>query len=230
MATSGTFNFFPSVGEMVLNAYARCQIRRPSLTAEHFADARAEANYLQVEWSNVGVTLWTVDVVEVALTEGVSAYILPNTTITVLDAFIRTTSNGVNTDRYIVPVSRTEYASFPNKSTQSPPTVYWYDRLITPAVALYPAPDQNGPYTLFLYVYKQIEDANIPSGVAPQIPYRWLDAACSGLAARLAMIHKPELAQILDAKADRAFKIAANQDTETISNFYIVPQIGGYYR
>lgn len=230
MTSSGTYTFSPSVAEMVLNAYARCTLRRPSLTAEHFADARAEANYLQVEWSNRGVTLWTVDLQSVALTENTATYDVPATTITILDAFIRTSSGGVDTDRYVAPVSRSEYAAFPNKTgNPSPPTVYWFDRLIAPTVTVWPVPDGNGPYTLYYYRYRQVQDANIPSGVTPEVPYRWLDAGCSGLAARLAAIHKPDMVQMLDAKAERAFTIAANQDVENVP-FFIVPQIGGYFR
>lgn len=230
MATSGTYTFLPSVGEMVLNSYARCGIRRPALTAEHFADARAEANYMQVDWSNVGVTLWTVDLQSVLLVENTATYDVPGTTITILDAFIRTTSAGVNTDRYVAPISRTEYAAFPNKTNNpSPPTVYWFDRLISPTVTVWPVPDGNGPYTLYYYRYRQIQDAVIPSGIVPEVPYRWLDAACAGLAARLAVIHKPEMVTVLDAKADKAFSRAANQDVENV-NFYITPQLGSYFR
>lgn len=230
MAASGTYAFAPSVGEMVLNAYARCTIRRPSLTAEHFADARAEANYLQIEWSNRGVMLWTVDLQSISLTENVATYDVDPTTITVLDAYIRTTSNGVNTDRVIGPISRSEYSAFPNKtSNPAPPTVFWYDRLISPTITVWPVPDGNGPYTLNFYRYRQVQDANIPSGVTPEVPQRWLDAACAGLAARLAAIHKPEMVDRLDARAERAFTIAANQDVEGVP-FYILPQLSGYFR
>lgn len=230
MATSGTYAFSPSVGELVLSSYARCQIRRPEITAEHMMDARNEANLLQVEWSNRGVTLWTVDLQSIALTENVATYDVNASTITILDAFIRTTSNGVNTDRYIGPVSRSEYAAFPNKTgNPAPPTVYWYDRLIAPTVTVWPVPDGNGPYTLYFYRYRQIQDANIPSGVTPEVPYRWLDAAVAGLAARLATIRRPDLSTSLDAKAERAFGIAANQDVEGVP-FFITPGLGTYYR
>ena len=46
MTTSGTYSFNPSLGEVVLNAFARCGIRRTSLAQEHMSDARFEANLM----------------------------------------------------------------------------------------------------------------------------------------------------------------------------------------
>lgn len=230
MASSGTYNFLPSVGELVLNSYARIQMRRPSLTTEHFADARMEANLLQVEWSNRGVTLWTVDLQSITLVENVVTYDVPSTTITILDAYARTAVGGQNTDRYLMPISRTEYASFPNKTASpGPPITYWYDRLISPTVTIWPPPDGQGPYTFNYYRYRQIQDANIPSGITPELPYRFLDACAAGLSCRLARMHKPEMLGETKQEAERTFSIAATQDTEG-TPFYIIPGISSYYR
>ena len=54
MATTGTFDFAPSVGECVLNALSRIQIRGPMVKAEMLHMATLEANLLQSEWSNRG--------------------------------------------------------------------------------------------------------------------------------------------------------------------------------
>src|SRR5262252_7400899 len=111
-----TFDFAPSVAELVLNAYSRIGIRRTALTAEHMVDCRLEMNLLQAEWSNQQVNLYTVDLQSMPLTQGVATYVLPTETIVILDAYITVEDalTGISTDKIIFPVSRTEYASFPN--------------------------------------------------------------------------------------------------------------------
>ena len=46
MASSGLYTFNPSLSDVVLAAYARCQIRRTAITTEHLMDAYNESNYL----------------------------------------------------------------------------------------------------------------------------------------------------------------------------------------
>lgn len=229
MTASGTYSFNPSVGELVLNAYSRINIRRPALLAEHMVDARVEANLLQTEWMNKGVNLWTVDLITTVLVQGTATYNVDPTTVMILDAYIETSSGGTTNDRIIEPVSRTEYASFPDKTLQSPPTVFWFDRLIAPTITLYPTPDGNGPYTLKYYRFRQIQDANVPAGVTPEIPNRWLDAFAAGLAHRLSRIYAPQLEQLRKADAMEAWMIAAAQDVEN-TPFYIFPGLSSYYR
>lgn len=229
MAPSGTYNFAPSVGELVLNAYGRINIRRPELLAQHMVDARMEANLLQTEWMNKGVNLWTVDLITTALSQGVATYTVDPTTVMILDAYIETGAAPNITDRIIEPVSRTEYASFPNKTTQAPPTVFWFDRLVSPTISVWPVPDGNGPYTLKYYRFRQIQDANLPAGATPEIPVRWFDAFAAGLAHRLARIYAPPLEQIRKADAMEAWQVAATQDVEDVP-LYIFPGLSSYYR
>lgn len=229
MTASGTYSFNPSVGELVLNAYSRINIRRPALLAEHMVDARVEANLLQTEWMNKGVNLWTVDLVTTALVQGTATYNVDPTTVMILDAYIETTSGGSLNDRIIEPVSRTEYASFPTKTIQSPPTVFWFDRLIAPTITLYPVPDGNGPYTLKYYRFRQIQDAVVPGGLTPELPIRWMDAFAAGLAHRLARIYAPPLEQLRKQDALDAWSIAASQDTENVP-LYLYPGLSAYYR
>jgi len=238
MTTSGTYNFNPSLGEVVLNAFARCGVRRTALLQEHMQDARFEANLMFSEWSNRGVNLWKVDLQTIPLTQGVTQYFASTNsvsddaakTIMVLDAYI-TTNSGQETqfDRVIMPISRTEYAQTPNKNLQSPPTVFWFDRLINPTITLWPVPDQTGVYTLNFYRVIQVQDAETTGAQTLDIPYRWLDAACAGLAARLANIYSPDRSNLLEQKAAQAYDIAATQDTENVP-LYIMPGLSGYFR
>ena len=229
MAFSGTYNFAPSVGELVLNAYGRCQLRGPALVAQHWLDARTEGNLLQIEWSNKGVNLWTVDLQSIPLVQGVATYSVPSNTITILDTYITTTNGGAPNDRLILGISRADYAAQPNKTIQGPPTSWWFDRLISPTITMWPVPDNGGPYTLNYYRYRMIQDAVVPGGLQPEMPIRWLDAWSAGLAHRLARMHAPALEQLRKVDAKEAWDVASTQDVEN-APIRIQPMIGAYYR
>jgi len=229
MTTSGTYTFNPSLGEIVLSSYARCGIRRTALMQEHMQDARYETNYMLVDWSLNGVNLWEVDVVTVPLIQGQTTYQVPANTVMILDAYIATGSGQAEFDRIIMPISRTEYSQTPNKNLQAAPTVFWFDRLIDPTITIWPVPDQTGYYTLKYYRVTQIQDAEYENAQTVDIPYRWLNAAVAGLAARLAAIYAPERQVALEAKAAQAYSAAATQDTENVP-MYIMPGLSGYFR
>ena len=229
MTTSGTYNFNPSLGVLVLNAFARCGVRRTALVQEHMQDARLETNFMLSSWSNRGVNLWKVDTQSVPLIQGQSTYSVPSNTIMMLDAYISTGSGQSEFDRVILPISRTEYAYTPNKNLQSPPTVFWFDRLINPTVTVWPVPDQSNYYTLTYYRVIQVQDANYENGQTVDIPYRWFDAFAAGLASRLAAIYAPDRVPLLEPKAEAAYMIAATQDTENVP-MYLTPGLSGYYR
>jgi hypothetical protein len=237
MASSGTYDFNPSLGEILLNAFSRCGIRRTAILQEHLQDARFETNLMFTEWANRGVNLWKVDKQSIPLAQGVATYYADSTlqpngaskTIMVLDAYITTGNGQSQFDRVIMPISRTEYAQVPNKNLQSPPTSFWFDRLINPTITLWPVPDQSNQYTLTFYRVIQIQDAEVSNAQTLDVPYRWLDAVCSGLAARLSAIYAPERLQLLTAKAEQSYQIASTQDTENVP-LYIMPGLSGYYR
>jgi hypothetical protein len=237
MTTSGTYAFNPSLGEAVINAFSRCGVRRTSLVQEHLQDARFEMNLMLSEWSNRGVNLWKVDLQTIPLVQGVSTYYAATNniqadsarTVMVLDAYIAQGSGQSEFDRLLMPISRTEWAQTPNKNLQAPPTTFWFDRLINPTITVWPVPDQSNQYTLNFYRVIQVQDAELPNGQTMDIPYRWLDAAVSGLAARLAAIYAPDRLAMLATKAEQAYQIAATQDTENVP-LYIMPGLSGYYR
>ena len=128
-----------------------------------------------------------------------------------------------------MPISRTEYASYPNKAQQGFPTSYWYDRLVSPTITLWPVPDGTSATVLKYYVVRQVQDANLQNGENVEIPYRWLEAFADGLAYRLARIWAPQVAPALKGQADESYQIAAVQDVENTPT-YISPMLGGYFR
>jgi hypothetical protein len=317
MATSGTYAFNPSLGEIVLYAYNLCDVRNTAIAQEHMEFARMATNMMLSTWSNKGVNLWTVDLETATFTQspatlsasgtGTTAtitYTTPNTpiypvgslitvagvtptgyngtytvtasangsvsyantttgaqtvagtiatsngaptasysvdpsTVVLLDAYVTTTNNSSQPiDRIILPVSRTEYASYPNKEQTGFPTIFWFDRLIDasrstgssgPSVTLWPVPDGTSSQSLSYYRVRQIQDSNFTSGQTVEIPYLWLEAFAFGLAYRLSLTWNPQKLMMLKPLADEAYQAAADQNVETAQQ-YISPQIQGYFR
>lgn len=226
MSTSGTYTFNPSLGELTIYAYQLIGVRPTALLQEHLDVARTATNMMFTRWSNQGVNLWQVDLVTVPLVQGQATYSVDANTVTMLDAYIAYQSPEI--DRIIMPVSRTEYASYPNKTQQGFPTVFWFDRLLSPTVTLWPVPDGNET-SLKYYRVIRIQDANMNGTQQLDIPPIWLEAMAYGLAERLAMIWAPDKLAIMKPMADEAYNIAAAQNVETAQQ-YISPQISGYFR
>ena len=65
MATSGTYNYNPSLGELTLYAFNLAEIRNTAIAQEHMESARMASNMLLSNWSNRGVNLWAVDLQQV---------------------------------------------------------------------------------------------------------------------------------------------------------------------
>lgn len=222
--TSKSFNFQPSLGEIVLNAFSRIQVRPTEITPSHMFQARMSANLILSEFSNRQPNLWEVDLQTMPLTQGVETYSVPAPTVMILDLYLRVG----DIDRYLWPVSRTEYASYSNKTQQGTPTVYWYDRLISQNITFYPVPDGSGPYTAKFYSVRQTQDADVSNGLNVEVPYRWLEVYCAGMAWKLSELYAPQLEDKLFARYERAWTIAATQDTENVG-LTIMPGLGGYY-
>lgn len=232
MTSSGTYDFEISNGEVVLAAYERLKIFAPSLSQKHMATARRELNLLLAEAANKQVNLWKVDKVTVPLTLGVTEYPVPKSTVMILDAWITTQASqpALAQDLFITPISRTEYASFSNKATPGRPTCYWFDRLISPTITVWPVPDASGPYVLNYYRCLQMQDANLAGGETPDLPYLWLDWFIAGMAHRLARPYGTiELEKLRKADAVEAWTIAATQNVENVPTT-MSPTISSYYR
>lgn len=226
MTTSGTYTFNPGLGEIVLYAYMNLGIRPASLLQEHMDSARMATNMMLSRWANQGVNLWAVDLITTPLVEGQTTYAVEPNTVMILDAYT-TTDQGI--DRVIMPISRTEYASYPNKEQQGFVTSFWYDRLISPTITLWPVPDGTSSTILKYYRVRQIQDSNLQNNENVEIPYLWLECFADGLAYRLARIWNPQMAVALKAQADESYAIASNQNVENVGT-YLSPMIGGYFR
>lgn len=210
-------------------AYGRLGVRRTAITQEHMQDAKFATNLLFSRWTTQnGPNLWKVQLEPITLVAGTSTYTLPKNVSNILDAYIRTGTNPPY-DRVITSISRTQYSGFPNKQTPGLPTVYWFDRQITPQITIWQPPDDAQTYTLNLYVELQIMDGGFADGQQPDIPYRFISAFVSGLAAELARTYRPELVPVLDPIALKDWTDASQEDIENVP-LTIKPTLQGYYR
>jgi hypothetical protein len=229
MATSGTHTFNPALASIGAYALGRCNVRRPEITTGHLADVAMAANLVLSDWSSDQPNLWAVQLNSISLVQGTATYTLPSDVLLVLDCYITTVIGGNNNDRIIYGVSRTEYAAYPIKLEQAPPTVFWFDRVSPPTISVYPAPDGNGPYTLNYYSVIQDQDAVVGASTQLDLPYRQLSTFADALAAKLALTYAPDRFTMLSGVADKSYARVRAGESENVS-LYIVPGIGGYRR
>lgn len=226
--TSGTYLFAPSGAEFALVAFGRIQIRPTEITPSHMFTARMALNFVLSEMANEQPNLWEVQLISLPLVSGTASYAVSAQTVMILDLYLTTGSGTTTNDRYLYPISRSEYAAYPNKATQSTPTVYWYDRLISQTVTFYPVPDGNGPYTANYYSVRQTQDADVMNGQNVEIPYRLYEMYTAGVAWKLAETYAPQLEDKALMKFERAKAIAYKQDQENVP-MTLTPGLSGYY-
>lgn len=227
--TSGTTVFNPSLSETVLYAFARCGLRRTQLTNEHMQNARFASNTVLSEWANEQPNLWTVDQQSVTCVVGQAQYSVPATTILILDGWL-TINSGTEyqTDLYMYPISRTEWAELPNKEMVGRPTVYWFDRLISPNVTLW-QPPQDATWVFNYFRVRQMQDAALANAATLEIPYYFLKAFSDALSAELAVMYAPERALPLKGLAQQSWDKASSRNAESVP-IYLFPGLSSYYR
>jgi hypothetical protein len=127
MPTAGTSVFNLDVNDIIEEAFERCgkQLR----SGYDFRTARRSMNLLTIEWSNRGINLWTMVQGTTPLVTGQALYVVPNTTIDIMDAVIRQYPGlTLQTDINISRISESTYSSIPNKLAQGRPIQFWFNR------------------------------------------------------------------------------------------------------
>jgi hypothetical protein len=223
MTTSSTWNFDPSLGEIIVQAFGRIGIRRTELLASHMNDGRMAANLVLSEWSNRQPNLWTAELISVPLTTGISTYACSSPVVQITDMYVNNTAS----DYILTSISRSEYAAIPNKTLQSQPTQFWFNRQIDPYITFWPVPNSTS-YTANYWCVKQFEDADLANGLTVDLPYRFFDAFVAAIAWRLSDTYRPELSSKMAQEAERAWQIAATQDVENVP-LHIAPAMAGYW-
>jgi len=213
MATSGTVAFRPDVEEIITEAFERCGIDIQTRTGDHAISARRSINLLFSEFANRGINYWTLSQNTLPLVNGTTSYTLPVGTIDILDAVIRDTSS--NTDQIINRITIQDYNQLPNKDTAGKPSQYMIDRQYTPVIYFWSVPNTS-TYSLVYWAMNQLEDVTLSNQDA-DVPYRWSDTICAGLASKLAMKYAPEKFQLLNEMYERSFNFAASSDNDGVS-------------
>ena len=228
MATSGTYTFNLDLGQIMEEAYERCNIEMRS--GFDYRTARRSLNLLMLEWQNRGLNLWTVRNTTEALTAGTTSYSLGSDILDIVEASIRTDAGSVTSqfDQSMTRISVSDYSQLSNKLTQSKPLQYYVEKKPTGiTIHVWPSPDDQDTYAFAYYYMQRIEDTGSPASNNMDVPARFLPSLVSGLAYQLSMKY-PEAAarsQILKADYEEQFTIAADSD-RTKASLFISP--GGY--
>ena len=232
MTSSGTYNFTMQNSGIVLEAFDRIGIRGSGVTSAHMLSARTSLNLALQSWANKGLRLWLVQLVTVPLVANQSVYSVDPKVIDILDVYYSTPLNdgtGQVIDRIMEPISRTDYASYANKQQPGFPTVWWFDRLNSPTVTFWQPPLLGSPdASISYYCMVRAQDANIGGLETPDVNYRFLDALCAELAARLSEKYNPVIEQGMRLKAKMAWDEAAAEDRERVTT-WIRPVLTGYW-
>ena len=205
MAVSNSRDFNLDVAEVIEEAYERCGLE--VRTGYDSKTARRSLNLMFAEWANRGLNLWTVKQATQALIAGTSAYTL--TADTVVDVLEVTLRRG-STDYELGRLSRGEYSTIPNKTTQGRPSQYYFDRQIAPVINLWATPE-NSTDQLIYYFVQRIDDADTLVNTT-DMPFRFYPCMVAGLAYYLAMKRAPERIQMLKAVYEEEFQRAGDED------------------
>jgi hypothetical protein len=181
MATSGTTSFTLDVGEIIAEAYER--IGTLSLSGRDYRSARRSLDLMMVDWGNRGMNLWKVNAVTVSLVAGTQSYTLGADVVDVIEGELRTGTGQNQQDYSLNRVSVSTWAQIPNKLIQSRPVEFYVDRQANaPILYLWPMPDAAQTYTLALWTLNRIQDAGTVASNNMDIPWRFLNVMCAGLA------------------------------------------------
>ena len=219
MATSGTKTFALDTGEVIEEAYELAGLE--ARTGYDAATARRSLNVMFADWSNRGINIWTIAQVSLTLTEGTASYTLNSYDIDILEAVIRRTVNGTQTDYQMSRVGRMEYLNIPNKTTEARPTEFFVDRQTTPVLKLWPTPE-NSTDVFVSYRIQRIDDVTA-SAQDQEVPSRFIPAMVSGLAYYLALKKNPERVAMLSQIYEQDLKRAQDEDRGRAS-LHLVPK------
>jgi len=208
MATSGSRDFNIDVGEIIEEAYERCGLE--VRTGYDARTARRSLNLMFADWANRGINMWTVAQGTITLTQGQSAQTLTADVVDVLEIVLRRS----NTDFEVERISRGEYATLPNKTTQGRPSQFYFDRQILPVINLWAVPENSTDQLVYYYV-QRIEDADALVNTT-DMPFRFYPCMVAGLAYYIAMKRAPERIQLLKSVYEEEFQRASDEDEDRV--------------
>ncbi len=204
MTTSGSRDFNLDVAEVIEEAYERCGLE--VRTGYDAKTARRSLNLMFAEWANRGLNLWTVKQNTITLTKGQAQETLTDDVVDLLDVVLRRDG----TDYEVQRISRGDYATLPNKTTQGRTSQYWLNRQVDPVINLWAVPENSTDQLVYYYV-RRIEDADTLVNTT-DMPFRFFPCMVAGLAYYIAMKRSPERIQLLKTVYEEEFQRAADED------------------
>jgi hypothetical protein len=208
MATSGSRDFNLDVGEIIEEAFERCGLE--VRTGYDARTARRSLNLMFAEWANRGINMWTVEQGTITLTQGQAQETLLPDVVDVLEIVLRRD----NTDYEVERISRGDYVTLPNKTTQGRPSQFWFDRQISPVINLWAVPENSTDQIIYYYV-QRIEDADTLVNTT-DMPFRFYPCMVAGLAYYVAMKRAPDRIQLLKSVYEEEFQRAADEDEDRV--------------
>lgn len=220
MAVSGSTNFELDVADYIEEAFERCGLELR--TGYDLKTAKRSLNLMLADWANRGLNQWTIEQRTLSVTQGTANYNLGTDVIDVLSAVVRRSGTDYSIDR----ISRDQFLSIPTKTTEARPTQYFVDRQVTPAIKLWPTPE-NSTDVIVYDCLTRMDDADDYNNTL-QMPFRFYPCLAAGLAYYLAIKKAPDRIQVLKAIYDEEFDRAQAEDRDRAS-FNVTPNLQ-YYR
>ena len=215
MATSGSKDFELDVSDYIEEAFERCGLE--VRTGYDQKTAKRSLNLMLAEWANRGLNQWTIKNRTVTMIAGTGNYTLDADVIDVLSVVVRRD----NTDFALERLSRDEYLSIPNKTTQSRPNQFFLDRQTTPVLKLWPVAENSTDVVIFDCLTR-MDDADTFINTM-DMPFRFFPCLAAGLAYYISMKRAPNRTQMLKAVYEEEFERAMTEDRDRAS-FNVVPQ------
>tara|TARA_A100001391_G_C5014830_1_gene264184 strand:+ start:97 stop:765 length:669 start_codon:yes stop_codon:yes gene_type:complete len=219
MTVSGSTDFELDVADYIEEAFERCGLE--VRTGYDLKTAKRSLNLLFADWANRGLNQWTIAQRTQTVTKSDNDYDLGTDVIDVLSMVIRRDGTDLSMDR----ISRDEYLSIPNKTTESRPTQFFIDRQLTPKIKIWPTPE-NSTDVLIFDCLTRIDDADTFTNTV-EVPFRFYPCLAAGLAYYISIKKAPDRIQLLKAIYDEEFDRAQAEDRDRAS-FNISPNLSFY--
>ena len=228
MAVSGSKDFELDVADYVEEAFERCGLERR--TGYALNTATRALTLMLAEWANRGLNQWTVAQKTIPMVADTTVYDVdstnPTATIDVLDVFIRETIGGTATDVPLSRMSRAEYSHVATKTSTGKPNQFYVNKLLSPTITVWPAPDKSSTYTVYVNALSRMDDADAGANTM-QVPFRFYPCLAAGLAYYIALKKAPDRVQMLKSLYEEEFTRALSQDEERAS-FRVSPDLRNY--
>ena len=220
MAVSNSVDFELDVAEYIEEAFERCGL--DVRTGYDLKSAKRSLNLMLAEWANRGLNQWTIAQRTLPMVESTGAYALGADVIDILSIVVQRDG----TDYSLSRLSRDDYLSIPNKTTESRPNQFFLDRQVTPSLKVWPVPE-NSTDVIYYNALTRMDDADTFINTM-DMPFRFYPCLAAGLAYYIAVKRAPNRVQMLKAMYEEEFERAMTEDRDRAS-FNVVPKYD-YYR